>query len=54
MNFMIIFGLFALAAYAVQIILGLKQIKHFNIDKAFVGAGGVKASRTCSYWTSVW
>ncbi|EMB78021.1 transcriptional regulator GutM [Streptococcus mutans] len=30
MNFMIIFGLFALAAYAVQIILGLKQIKHFN------------------------
>ena len=49
MNFMIIFGLFALAAYAVQIILGLKQIKHFNsIYRA------IKASRTCSYWTSVW
>ncbi|EHJ53074.1 transcriptional regulator GutM [Streptococcus macacae] len=30
MHFMIIFGLFILIAYGLQIFLGLQQIKHFN------------------------
>lgn len=30
MSFMVIFGLFVIAAYLFQLLLGLRQLKHFN------------------------
>lgn len=30
MSFVYLFGIFALGAYLLQILFGLKQIKHFN------------------------
>lgn len=30
MSFMVIFGLFVIVAYLFQLLLGLRQLKHFN------------------------
>ncbi len=58
MNFMLVFGAFCMAAYALQIVFGMQQLKHFNttyremrhLGRVAIGrrAGKVKSGDYCN------
>ena len=48
MSFVYLFGIFALGAYLLQILFGLKQIKHFNHNYQQL------RKRQGSDWTQSW